>query len=124
MRNLLILIVAILSSGCSSSSQPIRRAETEMIGMSKAELLSCAGVPLRQDSIDNLEVVLYRQENFTSGSNRYCEVTFTLKNGSIEKLNYTYRYGGWQRKFADCNLIVRNCITRRKAKDVNAGSAQ
>lgn len=59
MNNMLIvgaISLCLLSGGASAHrSQVATRGQTELIGMSKKELLSCAGVPVRQERVDDLE---------------------------------------------------------------------
>ncbi|MGA3084039.1 MAG: hypothetical protein ABSE95_04540 [Thermodesulfobacteriota bacterium] len=130
---LMIGIISIcLISGCAAShrSEIASRAQTELIGMSKKDLLSCAGVPVRQERVDDLEFLTYTgggdsvatgYATQTSPSSavvvskrhhRYCEATFILKEGKVEKINYQGRTGGLITKGEQCAFIVENCLSQ------------
>ncbi|MDZ4383303.1 MAG: hypothetical protein U0937_01530, partial [Thermodesulfovibrionia bacterium] len=96
--------------------------------MSKRDLLSCAGVPVRQERADDLEFLTYAgggdsqsvgYVTKTSPSSavaiskrhqRYCEATFILKDGIVQKINYQGRTGGILTKGEQCAFIVENCL--------------
>lgn len=130
-----ILIVAVLSvcllSGCAAHrSQMAARAKTELIGMSKRDLFSCAGVPVRQERVDDLEFLTYTGGGDSVGSgfanqmssssavvfskrtHRYCEATFILKDGVVQKINYQGRTGGLLTKGEQCAFIVEGCLSQ------------
>lgn len=104
------------------------RAQTELVGMSKKGLLSCAGVPVRQERVEDLEFLTFSGGGDTVGgavatqtspstavaagkrAQRYCEATFVLKDGVVEKLNYQGRTGGLITKGEQCAFIVENCL--------------
>jgi hypothetical protein len=44
---------------------------------------------------------------------RYCEVTFVLRNGIVEKVNYSGRTGGLITKGEQCGFVVENCLPNR-----------
>ncbi|MCM8737234.1 hypothetical protein M5E06_24245 [Azospirillum sp. A1-3] len=114
-------------------------AQTALIGMSKATLLSCAGVPERQATVDNREFFTYRSSRIVSypsapplgyyggwGWPHYgygygwpsygyevnsfdCEATFSLRNGVVERVVYGGASGGSAR-LGQCYAIVQNCM--------------
>lgn len=130
MRNVTFLIIcAIAFAGCAvQRAQIATRAQTELIGMSKKDLLSCAGVPLRQDHADDLEFLSFAGGGDSVGTavatstssttavavgksaHRYCEATFVLQNGIVQKVNYQGRTGGLVTKGEQCAFIVENCL--------------
>jgi hypothetical protein len=134
MNNTLIVaaLFLFLLSGCASvhRSQVATRAQTELIGMSKKELLSCAGVPVRQERVDDLEFLTYTgggdsdslgyaTQTSTSSAvviskrkHRYCEATFILKDGLIQKINYRGRTGGLMSRGEQCAFIVEGCLSQ------------
>ena len=132
-NRLLITAISIcLISGCASAhrSQIATRAQTELIGMSKKDLLSCAGVPVRQDHADDLEFLTYTGGGDSSSvgyasrtspssaiivskrKQRYCEATFVLKDGKVQKINYSGRTGGLATRGEQCAFIVENCLSQ------------
>ncbi|MFH1814351.1 MAG: hypothetical protein ABIF28_09330 [Pseudomonadota bacterium] len=96
--------------------------------MSKKELLLCAGVPLRQERVEDLEFLTFSGggDSVSSGaatavssrtivgtetsSRRYCEATFVLKSNAIEKVSYQGRTGGLLTKGEQCAFIIENCL--------------
>ena len=127
---LTVAVVLVVSfSGCIYQRAGLAsRAKTELVGMSKIELLSCAGVPVRQERMDNLEFLTYSVDEdgvgaavatSTSPSTAiatgkrtylYCDVTFVLKDGVVQKVNYQGRTGGLLTKGEQCAFIVENCL--------------
>lgn len=116
-------------AGCViQRAQIASRAQTELVGMSKKDLLSCAGVPLRQERVEELEFLTFAGGGDSIGSavasstssntatvvgksaHRYCEATFVLKNGLVQKVNYQGRTGGLHTKGEQCAFIVENCV--------------
>jgi hypothetical protein len=129
MKIVLALAVALLVAGCTFQRAAISsRAQIELVGMSKIELLSCAGVPIRQEQMDNIEFLTYSSGGDSVGTavatstspstaiatgkrtHRYCEVTFVLNNGVVQKVNYQGRTGGLLTKGEQCAFIVENCL--------------
>jgi len=87
----------------------------------------CAGVPVRTKQIEDMEFLTYFSGGDSCGyfaggtsssaavgtvsmSRRYCEVTFILRNGVIESLNYIGRTGGKLTKGEQCAFVLQNCI--------------
>ena len=127
---LTVAVVLVVSfSGCIYQRAGLAsRAKTELVGMSKIELLSCAGVPVRQERMDNLEFLTYSVDAdgvgaavATSSSPStaiatgkrtyfYCDVTFVLKDGVVQKVNYKGHTGGLLTKGEQCAFVVENCL--------------
>lgn len=121
-----------LMSGCTSERaervETANRAQTEMIGMSKKELLLCAGVPVREAHAEDIEFLTYIGGGDSVGGaaavgtspntavaagashHRYCEATFALKDETIQKVTYQGRTGGVFSKGEQCGFIVENCV--------------
>lgn len=127
-------------AGCANpAADEALMAQTALIGMPKATLLSCAGVPERQATVDNREFFTYRSSRIVSypssppigyyggwGWPHYgygygwpaygyevnsfdCEATFTLRNGVVERVVYGGASGGSTR-LGQCYAIVQNCL--------------
>jgi len=125
-----ITLCGLLLSGCAKfhRAEIASRAQTEMVGMSKKDLFLCAGVPLRQERVEDLEFLTYSGGGDSvnsavatstspntavavgSSSHRYCEATFVLKNGIVQKVQYQGRTGGLITKGEQCGFIVENCV--------------
>jgi hypothetical protein len=62
MKALTIFSIALFLSisGCVfQRAQIASRAQSELVGLSKKDLLSCAGVPLRQEQVDDFEFLTF-----------------------------------------------------------------
>jgi hypothetical protein len=95
-----------------------------MVGMSKKELMLCAGVPVRQQQVDDLEFLTYAgggdsttaavatstRTAVSKTAHRYCEATFVLKDGVVQQVQYQGRTGGLFTKGDQCAFIVENCV--------------
>ena len=99
-----------------------------MVGMQRKDLLSCAGVPVRTATDGDIEFLTYGGGGDSTGAiigvanssvgiaattskHRYCEVTFVLDKGIIQKVNYTGRTGGWASEGEQCAFVVQNCVS-------------
>jgi hypothetical protein len=123
-----VLCGFVLASCAIQRADIANRAQTELIGMSKKDLLLCAGVPLRQERVDDLEFLTYAGGGDSVGgavatstssktafavgksAHRYCEATFVLKDGTVQKVNYQGRTGGLLTRGEQCAFIVENCV--------------
>lgn len=124
-----ISLITLMMAGCAAQRAGVAsRAQTEMIGMSKKDLLACAGVPARRDQVDGTEYFTYigggdsvgtgvatatspnTAVAVTKQNRRYCEATFVIQDGVVSKVNYAGRTGGLLTKGEQCSFIVENCI--------------
>jgi hypothetical protein len=133
MKGLLtVLFVTAAISGCARlhRAEVAAQAQMEMIGMSKKDLYLCAGVPVRQAETEGLEFLTYigggdstsvavgtatspnTAVSSISTQRRYCEVTFVLDNGIVQKVNYQGRTGGWASQGEQCAFVVEKCVKR------------
>ena len=105
--------------GCATASQNraelAQRAQSELVGMSKTDLLSCAGAPLRSEKAGEVEVLTYVGGGDLVGGpdfaqRRYCEVSFVMRMGRVDKINYAGRTGGLITKGEQCAFVVENCM--------------
>jgi hypothetical protein len=123
------VVLVITITGCSFQRASLAtRAQTELVGMTKKDVLSCAGVPIRQERADDLEFLTYSGGGDSVGvavatstspstaiatskrTHRYCEATFILKDGIVQKVNYQGRTGGLLTKGEQCAFIIENCL--------------
>lgn len=126
--------------GCANpAADEALAAQTALVGMPKETLLSCAGVPERQASVDNREFFTYRSSRIVSypsppplgyyggwsrpyygygaGWPSYgyevnsfdCEATFSLRNGVVERVVYGGATSG-SAQLGQCYAIVQNCM--------------
>ncbi|MCW2240381.1 hypothetical protein [Azospirillum canadense] len=99
-------------------------AQRALVGMPKATLLSCAGLPDRQAATGGQEHLTYQSRRTysspTSGGNGQspsgtytgspvCEATFTMRNGVVQQLVYGLASSGnWS--LYQCYTIVQKCL--------------
>jgi|SaaInlV_200m_DNA_5_1039737.scaffolds.fasta_scaffold09453_1 hypothetical protein len=128
---LLLVSVAIISiaslSGCKYNRvKTAQAAKTELIGMSKGELLSCAGVPDKTMSSNGVEFLSYRSGGETSfsantfygyntttlinSSYKFCDITIALKNDKVQKVSYSGKTGGLLTQGEQCAYVLENCV--------------
>jgi hypothetical protein len=127
------LVIAGLLAGCASTkfgrADLAERAKVELIGKSKKDILMCAGVPVRSEQAENMEFMTYYSggdsDAYIAGGagssagggavsvkKRYCEVTFILRNGIVEKVNYAGRTGGLITEGEQCAFVLQNCLPK------------
>lgn len=123
---IVLLLVALAGCAAQQRAETAKRAQSELVGMSKAELLACAGAPVRAAMAGDTEVLTYVGGGdstvvgagaassvgggVASVHRRYCEVTFVLKTGRVEKINYAGRTGGLITQGEQCAFVVENCM--------------
>jgi len=105
-------------------------AQTELVGLSKAEILACAGKPARTVSASDAESLVYigggdgaAAGNVKPGSEagtgsapsgeKYCEVTFVLRRGYVEKVTYGGPNSGAFAQGEQCAFVVQKCLPTR-----------
>ena len=131
-RNSMIILLAVLvlATGCTiHRANMAKRPKKEMIGMSKVNLLACAGAPMRSAVVHGVEYLTYAGGGDTVGyasahpsgygsytgsyssHRRYCEVTFVLQNDAVVRINYSGRTGGLLTKGEQCAFVVENCLS-------------
>jgi hypothetical protein len=104
-----------------------KTAQTQMVGMSRHDVLLCAGVPERETKDGTTDFMTYvgggdstsaavATANGSSGvavgvrQHRYCEVTFVLDDDKVVKVNYAGRTGGYATHGEQCAFVVQNCV--------------
>jgi len=122
----IILAVTIALMSCHSNIQRAELAngaKRSMPGMSKADLIACAGAPLRSSTIDGTEYLTYSHADAYSdasskltgilvGSALYfeCTATFAISKGHINKVTFSGKTGGNFTQGAACYNIVAQCV--------------
>ena len=90
-----------------------------MIGMTKSEVLNCAGIPDRKQELDELEQLVYERSGDSDASfvggivnvrNRDCKVTVMLSEGKVTKVKYGGNSGGLLTEDEQCAYIVEDCV--------------
>ncbi len=124
----LISIIAITGlSGCKYNRvKTAQAAKVELIGMSKGELLSCAGVPDKAINSNGMEFFSYRSggetsysantiygynaTTFINSSHRFCDITIALKDDKVQSVKYSGKTGGLLTQGEQCAYVLENCV--------------
>lgn len=106
------LIIILIVAGCSNARRTERaelaqRAKTELVGLTKIELLTCAGVPVRSTTEGDFEFMSYGSGYGWGGS---CVVTFVLQDDSVKTISYSGRTGRHGQTGEHCAYSVANCL--------------
>lgn len=93
-----IAAIAIAISGCATSQE----AQDRMAGMTRADVLACAGAPSSEAQDGNTGVMSYSSARAISGTTYNCEASITLRNGVVDSVRYRGARG-------TCSAILRGC---------------
>jgi len=130
-RTILSLAVVVLGACAGPQAEQAIRAQQTLVGLSKGELLACAGVPQRTAAgPDGTEYLSYgrasttvyqdldyedfgwipgrrilRPEVSTWTTNHRCEATFAVRDGRVTELRYNDN-----RDIQLCHQIVGSCL--------------
>lgn len=123
----LLLVILVALSGCAiHRARVAHKAEHKLIGLSEEQLLQCAGVPAQEKRSGSLSFFTYHgggdgvaiaalgrsQIGVAAYKHRYCDATFTLRNGRVADLQYRGRTGGLLTRDEQCAFIVEDCVAR------------
>jgi hypothetical protein len=123
-RCLLLVGIASLSGCAIHRAHVAHEAETKLIGISEEALLRCAGAPAQEKHSGSLSFLTYHgggdgvalgalgssQLGVAAYKHRYCDATFTLRNGHVADLQYRGRTGGLLTRGEQCAFIVEGCV--------------
>ena len=121
-----LLALAPLGSACDTiDSHSARKAQVEMVGMSRADLFACAGLPNRSQTIDGAEYDTFDFQPYTPdnslsatlpllggislGSGGTCHATAIMKDDKVSAINYAGDTGGILGHVAECVSILSHC---------------
>lgn len=130
MKRIAGLVSTLVISACASTSQQNSDlaffAHTQLIGLSKAQILACAGKPERTAASGDKESLTYSASSGEStlmigagGSplsnvRHSCEVIYVLRRGYVEDIQYAgARTGGTLTPDEECAVLVRKCASAR-----------
>lgn len=124
----LVLVMLVGFSGCAiHRARVAHEAESKLIGLSEEQLLQCAGAPAHEKRLGSLSFLTYHgggdgvavgevlgrsQIGVAAYKHRYCDATFTLRNGLVADLQYRGRTGGLLTRGEQCAFIVEDCVAR------------
>ena len=133
-----IMLGAILLSACALQRARIaERAKTDMIGLSKPEILDCMGQPDSRSGGDGFEQWTYSRsdnpgigdfggasnsrapnvgiggETQTTARGRYCVATVTFRRDSVSSIRFSGTTGGIVTRDEQCAFLVSACTRQR-----------
>jgi hypothetical protein len=113
------LVLCFGTTGCAvhKRMKMAEKGTSELVGLSKTDLMSCAGVPVRSEKVDDLEFFTYTSGGtggFFCQSGRYCEVTFTLQNNVVKKVSYSGNTGGYFSEGEQCAYAIAPCLKKEE----------
>ena len=124
---LAVLALSLLAACTLGRSQDAKEARTKLVGMSRGEIIACAGKPKTAIKDGNLEYLAYYAGNpdydlvlgvkptevqKITGTARpkNCKVRIMLRGGNVESVSYTGNTGGLLTRDSACAAIVRRCL--------------
>ena len=131
MRRLTVMVmISMLLSGCMSMdsflgslsfgrASAAERAKSALIGRTRGQILSCAGVPDRTITEGDTEYFTYTRDGGTRTVDVYgtkvtkqrnCQVTIEFREGVVFRVIYSGSTGGLLTKGEQCGYIVSNCL--------------
>ena len=111
----LLFMSLILESCAVNRAMDASQAKTDLIGMSKDQILSCMGAPVREKGTESVEVWSYDSGGsavHSSGrtAQRYCIVDIVFSRGYVANLNYIGPTGGLLTGDEQCAYAIENCL--------------
>jgi hypothetical protein len=112
-------------SGCSIGRHDTAvQATTDLVGISKADLYQCAGVPDRTAIVDGVEYVTFDNTEETTQSltipligggasnqaTQFCRTTASLVNGKVTAISYTGDTGAFYARDEQCAYSIATCV--------------
>lgn len=133
----LVLLTLALCSCSVERNRTAEQAGTQLVGLSRADLYRCAGLPHRETVIDGITFATYDNQlsssnaltlpfiggGLTQGSNNYCRTTFTLEKGAVSSVNYAGATGPFYAEHEQCAYTVQACLKMVEAREKAAGPA-
>jgi outer membrane protein assembly factor BamE (lipoprotein component of BamABCDE complex) len=122
------LIACFFLSGCAiQRAQVAATAQNQMIGMSKEQVLACAGPPMNKATEGATEVWSYASGNGRtdvamsggrgwatgSSSQRFCTVNVTMASDRVARVNYVGPTGGLLTPGEQCAFALQNCVVQQ-----------
>lgn len=105
-----LILLCLLAAGCAFADA--RKAQTDLVGRSKADILSCLGAPDQRASADGVEVWSYRRNGGAVGTvvsgtaivrNRQCKANILFRGSRVARITYSGRGN-------TCGRLIRPCL--------------
>lgn len=125
MRQPLLIALGLVLTGCAFQRAEIAQdARTQMVGMSKEQVLACMGAPINKAAEGTTEVWGYGSGNGMTvvnasydryggtavGSSRFCKINIVFASGQVSAVNYTGPTGGLLTAGEQCAYAVTPCV--------------
>lgn len=130
-----LILAATLLIGCAASrrQETAEMARTQLVGMSRENLLACAGRPATRTQAEDLEYFVYVRREAgidtatrepvgatgglgappTSTLSLQCEATVKLEQGKVSSISYRGQSGGVVMNRQEvCGYIFERCVRR------------
>lgn len=88
MKTIAILLLAVVLGACVSAPST-EELNPKVVGMSRAELLSCMGPPGNTARDGNMEFLTYSHRNTYAQYAYRCDANFVLTDGRVSRLRVT-----------------------------------
>ena len=126
MIGILVMTTLALSACSVQRSNHAARAQRDLVGISKAQLFRCAGLPDRQEKVGDDEFLPFDNDLLTSGGitipiigggvnffdSKYCHATAVLRQGRLQALHFAGNASSPLAELDQCGYIIDTCIER------------
>ncbi|NHN93909.1 hypothetical protein GVI59_18655 [Acetobacter sicerae] len=114
----------VVSLTCACTTIPTR-ARHDMLGLSRADLVACAGVPDMDEVRDGQEVLTYRQDQqvqgpldlkgplsleLSIGGHGTCRASVAVREGHVVRVTYSGPSATLEGRDGACAGVVRGCV--------------
>lgn len=114
----------VVSLTCACTTIPTR-ARHDMLGLSRADLVACAGVPDMREERDGQEVLTYRQDQqvqgpldlkgplsleLSIGGHGTCRASVAIREGRVVRVTYSGPSATLEGRDGACAGVVRGCV--------------
>lgn len=129
MNKILLAILSLSLAGCVGVPE---KAKTDLVGMGKEDLYSCAGVPDVRDQYNGVEIFEYKQTHQVEsplnlkgpfsleldlGGKGLCNAIFRIENSKVVRLEYVGPSATAFGPLAACEPLIKACENFVKGKD-------
>lgn len=129
MRKFGIVALGAALCGCAFQRAEIAQdARTQMVGMSKEQVLSCMGAPANKaaegatevwgyDSGNGMEVASASGDRYSAtavSSRRFCKINVVFAGSQVSSVNYSGPTGGLLTAGEQCAYAVDACVKKRQ----------
>jgi len=110
MNRLLSIAFMVLLTACGPRVDATQQARTQMVGMERADLVSCAGEPSRRSVVGGTEVLTYVRTENQGGVTRSCRTDVRLYRNHVQHVSYEGMEHNLFGPETPCVNIVQACL--------------